>query len=234
MAKRGLFGKKVRSTVSEQSCPPAPQPLNTYHSSITTLQLRDFKKCLIDGNLSALVISGEPDYSLLRRAWSNILSEYSDAIGNAEYKLYVSTYRDVVELELKYESVRGGIALLRTGIYSKFVHETLNRDLQHKFTFNYKDEASYMAELDKAERRSKGIRVAIDLKTLQLDALEKKHKDGRKIDEKYFDAILISLSDHARFEITDSITVSVFCERLRRYNAYCEQLKTSKQWQPKK
>jgi hypothetical protein len=36
--------------------------------------------------------------------------------------------------------------------------------------------------------------------------------------------MLITISDHAKYEITDDITVFQFCERIRRYNSLIEKL----------
>lgn len=178
--------------------------------------------------MAALVIIGEPDYTELRRAWSNILGEYSDAVGNAEYRIYVGVFKEVTELELKMNAIMAAIDVLRMGVYSRYLCDALNKDLRASFRFNYKDPASFQAEVEKAYRRSKAIKLQLDLREMHLRALEAKHTDGKKPDRRYYDAILVSLSDHAKYEITESITVSKFCERLKRYNAHCEQLKSRK------
>lgn len=228
MAKRWSFGRKERSTVMAPTSPKEPQPLSTYHSSIDTLPLCRFIDCIVDNNLAALVITGEPNYNELRRAWSNILGEYSDAVGNAEYRVYVSVFKEVTELELKLSAITSAIDILRQGIYSRYLCDALNKDLRASFRFNYKDPASFQAEVEKAYRRSKAIKVQLDLKEMHLRSLEAKHTDGKRPDRRYYDAILVSLSDFAKYEITESITVSKFCERLKRYNAHCEQLKSRK------
>lgn len=228
MNKRRLFGKKVASTNTELNSLPVPKQSNIYRS-ITTLPLNRFIDVVVDGNLYALVET--PDNHTvtiedLTVVWSGILSEYTEAIGNAEYKHYVSVYKELSAIKLKYSLIIQAIDILKTGVYSKIICDFLNSELKCNCVFNYKDEKSYINELDKCFRRSKSIKIQIDLKQLQFDAVASKHKEGKKPDRKYYDAVLISLSDHAKYEIRDDITVSKFCERINRLNKHYETLKS--------
>jgi len=227
----------------KQSHPEAPQ-LNLYQS-ISELPLSRFIDAVVDNNLFSLIKSGnaQPDMLQLSAAWKNILDEYTEAMGSHEYKLYISLLREKEQLIIDYNLIRALVYamhnvqdyIISEGFvvdndvisFQKESGKSISDILRYNFVFNNKDNTSYRSELDKAIRRSGIIKIQIDLKAMALEAIQKKNiKSGGKMDRKYFDSILITISDHAKYEITESITVSKFCERIKRYNNYCEQLKT--------
>lgn len=227
MKKRLLpFGKKLASTSTESQPAPAPIPSLSIYQSIDKLPLHRFVDCIVDNNLHSLVIEGKPTELQLQEAWNNILSEYTEAIGNHEYRIYISLYKEISLLKLSYNQIITSIEMLRV-VYSEYLCQQLNNLLKTSCKFNYKDQNSYQEELSKCLRRSKSIKISIDLKVLQFDAIQKKHfgKEEQKYTRGYFDSILINLSDHAKYEIHESITVSKYCERIKRFNKYIETLK---------
>ena len=211
----------------------------SYHKSIDNLPLNKFIDCLVDNNLSALTISGFPTEQQLTEAWAVIINQYTDIIGSHEYKMYVSMFKEVALLKLTLQQINIIIAkedkekgikpgILRLG-YDEFFAGEINRLLGTSCRFNWNDQKSYYAELDKCVNRSKAIKIQLDLKLLKFEAIEKKNTQSAvtKIDRQYFVSILITLSDHAKYPILDNIKMSEYCERIKRFNIYCEQLKKS-------
>ncbi len=163
-------------------------------------------------------------------AWFKILQEYTEAIGNSEYSVYKNLFLTVGQLTNKYQqiiSLCGVDGILRVA-YSKYLCEELNRLLGTNFKFNFRDESQYLKELDRCLNRASAIKIQLDLKLLQLYALkEKESKNGVvKQDRAYYISVMIQLSNHAKYNISDTITVMEYATRLKQYKEYVESLKT--------
>lgn len=223
------YGKKGRFTRSGQlgkTTPPAPS-LNMYQS-IQTLPLNRFVDCYVDNNLYALVISGHPDPVVLRAVWDKIFQEYTEKGSSSEYTLYRNVLREIGIMQTTYDQIHTLVPFLKD-IYCKYLCDELNDLIQMKCTFNPEDPATYRAELDKCLRRTSGLKMRIDLKRIQFDGLLKKFEGKNKGADKkkgrdYFMSILISLSDHAKYQIQDTITVFEYLERIERANDYYDKL----------
>lgn len=246
---RAKLWQSLKKGATTGSLPPAALPgqlpLSLYQS-ISTLPLSKFIECTVDNNLYALIISGAPsDFTLLQIAWANISQEYSEALGSNEYKLFTSLYKEVSLLKIEYESIHILVDSLRSiqeyillnnyQVTDEIISiqqslcKHLNDTMRTSCRFNNMDDASYQEELNKCIRRSKSLKIKLDLKLLAFEAIQKKNNNtGEKMDRKYFDSILITISDFAKYEIGENITVSKYCERIKRYNQYCESLKSKR------
>lgn len=207
-----------------------------YHQSITTLPLNKFIQVVVNDNLFAIVISGaypssETEMILLKEelaiAWEKIRLEYIDAIGDQEHQFYVNTYKECALLAATYGQIQIAINALtlanERGVYFEQFYVELNKTLRTSLPFSETDFVKNAELLKRANSRSKGIKLQLDLKQSQLDSLTPA-QSSKKPTEKYYQSILISLSDHAGFMITDNITTFEFCERLRRLNHYVNSL----------
>lgn len=246
MAKQWQSSKKDATTASSPAAAlQQEQPLLNIYQSISNLPLSIFIDCIVDNNLHALIISGTAsDPYQLHKAWSNIMQQYSEAIGAGEYKVYLSLFREVSLLQLDYSAVHHMVECMKTiqeyivlkdfncldeiFTHQQKVGEALNAILKTACKFNNKDCGSYYEELNKCIRRSASIKIKLDLKLLAFEAIQNKNKNGGVMDRAYFDSMLITISDHAKYEIGENITVSKYCERIKRYNQYYESLKSSK------
>lgn len=208
----------------------------SYHQTIDELPLNRFIDCMVDNNLSALIISGLPTIQQLQSAWENIFSDYIERIGTNEYRIYVALYKEINLLKVTIDQIniiaqRGDEANdMKPGIlrlmYSEYFANELNILLKTTCRFNYKDFKSYHAELDKCINRSKAFKIKLDLKLMNFEAIEKKNKGNTgKADRQYFVSILVTLSDYAKYQIADNIKMSEYCERLKRFNMACENQK---------
>jgi hypothetical protein len=192
--------------------------------------LRRFIDCTVDGNLYALVISGHPTYEQLAAAWSIIQQEYADVMGDYEYQMYVFLFRDVKVLETTLFLIHWLVGQLKEVYYDEFANR-LNALLFTNFKFDHTSPAQYFKELARCINRSKGLKIDLDLKIKQLEVMQKQRQEqgeGKKPTREYYQAILITLSDHAKYPIQDSITVYEFGERMRRFDSYCKQMEKMK------
>jgi hypothetical protein len=89
---RSLFGRKDTTGSTDQPQPPLQpeSPSATFYRSISNLPLFKYRDCTVNGNLSALIISGFPPESELRSAWLDIQQEYADVIGDNEQRNYLN------------------------------------------------------------------------------------------------------------------------------------------------
>ena len=195
------------------------------HEKICDLPLTKFIDCIVDGNLSSLTISGYPTEEQLVTAWGNILAEYSELIGTDEYRMYVQLYKEVNIIKITLSQITIAINIIRVIRDDYFVAE-INKLLGTTCKFNWSDQGSYQAECNKCVNRSAALKIKLDLKNLQFEAIEKKNTGtGEKLERQYFTSILITLSDHVKYRIEDTIKMSEYCDRLKRFSDYCEQIK---------
>lgn len=226
---RSLFGKRDSTGSMDQPQPPLPpeSPSATFYRSISNLPLYKYRDCVVNGNLSALIISGFPPESELRLAWLDIQQEYADVMGDSEQRNYLNALKEVNLLNCTLHQIN--ICVEWIGKCLPFLpNETaqqavvrfttdLNNFLDAAFVFNHNDPERYKDNLVKAERRSKGIKLSLDVAMANEEAL-RPAGDKQKPDDAYFQNILINLSDAAGYYITDTITVLEFAQRIKRLN----------------
>lgn len=222
MKKKLLQSGKKEQGISSEKTPDTTPLSNTFYRSIIDLPLRNFITCAVDGNLSALVISGFPNPLELELAWVDIQQEYSDAIGHNEAKLYISVLKEIILTEGKLSLIETTVKIL-SQIHSVELCKQLNKLCETSFAFDPENEEKYFNELQRCINRSKSLKIKADLKRGQFEAIKKKFEGkGEKLTREYFASILITLSDHAKYPVTDSITVYEYAERLRRFNLFIE------------
>jgi hypothetical protein len=169
------------------------------------------------------VITGNPDQVELKAAWLDIQSEYADAIGNSEYRLFVNLMKEVIVLGTTLDQINVLVSLLEE-YYHIEIHQRLNKLLNATIALDPTDPDKYKAGLKGAIMRSKSIKIKLDLKNIQLKDIQAKMEEpGKKPEREYFHSVLITLSDHAKYQIADNITVYEYCDRVKRFVKYCEQ-----------
>lgn len=219
--------RKRESIESAKPSTPIDKDIQSseWYRSIVQLPLNRFIDAAVDSNLSALIVRGFPARHDLYEAWQNIISEYSDALGDAENKLYLSLSKEVAILSITLKQIEMLIKVLSDVYYPPFVDE-LNKMLRIKYQFDPSDPEDYGKKLKSCFNRSRSIKIEIDLKSSRLQAMEEKHASKKSpYTRQYFQSVLITISDYAKYQIPDTITVYEYCERLRRFNDYCEQMK---------
>lgn len=227
MKKHLRFTKKKTSSPLPKSNPSVQKdiPLSKWYQSIYELPLFRFEDCFINNNLSALVISGYPLPETLSDTWTGILQEYADAMGNSEHQMYINLMREVEILRMDVECIKVLVSTLRL-VYSKYFCEQLQEMTNTTCKFDWNDQDNFQKEVDKCERRAKSFKINYDLKKSEFENVRKKieAKSDKKIDKNYFTGVLIMLSRHNNYRITKDITVNEYCEYIRQFNNYCENL----------
>lgn len=227
-----LSSKKDMSIDTTQ--PTSPSPTDTtlcrYYQHISELPLSRFKDVSVNGNLAALIISGYPTPEQLHDAWAKINIQVSDAVGNQEHKLYVSLTKQVSVLEASYWQIQEVGKLLNMAceikIFPADIYRELNRLTQSNFPFSADDHETNTKNIKRCLNRAKSIFIRIEMLRQQLEAHHEKQTTG-KVTQEWFTQMLITLSDHAKFQIPETIMTYEFYERIRRYNDYYERVKSS-------
>ena len=217
---------KSESTGASQNTPLNSDnntPMPNWYRNIHELPLKRFETCIVDGNLAALVISGFPSPDDLAAAWKSIINDYSDMMGNAEYKVYTGLFKEVAILKITYDQISIILSVLRKQYVPYFCDE-LRELLSVNFPFDTANMEQYDADLDRCERRSKAIKIRLDLKQAEFDAIEAKFsKEGKvQYDHNFFISVLIKLSKHNGYKITNDITVAEYCNYMKEYKKYFE------------
>lgn len=223
---RWLFTRKQAN--GSTATPSTPIEIATQSSkwylSITDLPLNKYIECVVDGNLSALIISGYPTQEQLEAAWLDIAEQYADAMGDAEHRMYIKLYKELVYLNIEYKQILSLIEVLTIVVYKPF-EQKLNELLFTNFSFT----ANREKELDTCFRLSKSTLLKIDMKKAQLDGLKEKGDDTDKTPTReYFQSILITLSDYSKYPVQETITTYQFCERVKRFTQFVEKQKAEK------
>ncbi len=180
----------------------------------------------VDGNIYAFIKHGTPPEKDLVETEQRLRLQYADAIGNSEYKMYYSLLAEITDKEITLVQIESLITALRSVYCDSFIN-SLNRLLSNaNLVLDVSKPEQYDKTLDRALRRSRSIKMAIDLKKLTIEKLETKYNQwGSKATREHYYGLLIELSNDAGFHLTESISVFEMCDRLKRYNKKTETLK---------
>jgi hypothetical protein len=180
---------------------------------------------VVDGNLTALTISGYPTQEQLESAWIEIAEQYAEMMGDAEHKMYIKLYKELVFLNIEYQQILSLIEVLTIVVYKPF-EQKLNELLFTNFSFTTNREK----DLDTCHRLSKSTLLKIDMKKAQLDGLKEKWEEttDKTPTREYFQSVLITLSDYAKYPVQETITTFEFCERVKRFTQFVEKQKAEK------
>lgn len=199
------------------------------YTSITELPLSKFIEVYVDNNLYALVIEGEADLEKLNEAWNVIVEQYNAALGDEEQKMYQLLLADLTNLTIDYTIINELVQVLVLRYHKPFADE-INSILRTSFAFNWDKPEQYREELKRCERRSNSIKTQIKLKQAEFDSIEKRVTDknenpNSKPSREYFISVLINLSNHSKYQISENINVYEFCTRIRNLNEYLSSIK---------
>jgi hypothetical protein len=194
---------------------------SVFYRHIIDLPLNRFIQVAINSDFSALVISGEPTEEELSHAWGTIMQEYSEAIGDQETRLQFNLFTEINKLQLKIDQVALIVSILRKYYVPAFAKE-LNKLLITNLVFDINNREDYDRKLQQAINKSKGFKIALDLKLDQYAAMQGKEVKSEAVSKEYFYSVLITLSNQAKYQIPDTITVFEFCERIKRFNKEME------------
>jgi len=153
--------------------------------------------------------------------------QFTDAMGSNDHKVYVQLTKEVAVLEATYWQIEELAKLLKMccemKVFPSEVYKELNRLTNSNFPFSSDDHETNAKNIKRCINRSKSMLIRIQLLNGQLEAHHQKQTTG-KVTVAWFLQMLITLSDHAKYPVQDSITTFEFCERIKRFNQYHEQL----------
>lgn len=221
------FSKKAQNTSStqqKQSLNPESSQLNLYRS-IGRLPLNVFINCVVDKDYSGLVISGTATQSEFLEAWADLNSQYAEIMGDAEYKVYSALYKELAILTLKVAEIEAIIEVLSYFPYYP-LFEKLNEHLSVSWQYDYSNVEEYEKLLKRAYNRSREFVIRLESKKIAFDSMQSKFKEGKPPTREYFNSMLISLSDHVKYRISDDITVFEFCQRVNNLSKHLEKWQT--------
>lgn len=199
----------------------AASPSGKLYRSINELPLHKFIDCYIDNNLHALIIEGKATDAELENAWAQLSDQYTTAAGDAEYRIYLDLYKEVIALAADLQTAEALIGILQQS-YSKEINIALNELVGTSVLLEGMSTETYQKQLAIIYKRSRALKLKYDLKMVQFEAMQKKFTGDKseKPTRDYFDSMLITLSDHAGYQLTDRISTYEYCERLKRLQQY--------------
>jgi hypothetical protein len=209
-----------------QKASPDQLPANVY-STIEKTPLDRFITCIVDQDLTALIIEGEADEATLAIAWSFLFLDYLDASKEVKARYEFELVRDLSILRARVAIVDTILALFQTVFVEEAVKE-LNR-LEIFVSLDPSNPESYREGLE--EIRTRGAEFVIDanLKQIELEELEKAKKDepAQKIDRQYFVNILGRIATFRRVAVirTSELVVAEF---IAAFNEFLDHLNQGK------
>jgi hypothetical protein len=221
-----LFGliTKIRSYFTPYTKTDAitAQTLKLYQN-IYELPLRVFIACLIDKKYELLVIEGEYNEEQAMKAWTNLISEYSNAINPTESKLKIETILNAVNIEGRLGVIENTIELLTScgDVVKESVYPML-------FKFGYP-----LPRLPYSlENLAKVLKIFIGhykLESHKYSILKNQTTDESENKDEYswdsFQSILTTISLTMKMPPIDiqQITTGQFCTYVSQFNNYVKQ-----------
>lgn len=178
------------------------------------LPLEIFKDCLIDNDLTGLIIEGWAPPEKLEEVWKKIYVQYCELSQSPSFNEVFLLNKKIEDIRAKIHIANLSIKLLQLG-YDKEIVEVLNSlalvcDLKPE-----DDKITTVKKLNSVVAQMKKWFPELKQKEKELAALR---KDGAgKTDHEYFDSWLDIMSSERGYQVEASrITVSRFCRALIR------------------
>lgn len=202
------------------------QPAAWYHTCDQCL-LDLFKRCLFQGDLSALIISGNPSIEDLAEAWGNIYAEYLD-LNNDNETLYILLLQceiakltnDLVEIDT---ALRFLSTALLPGMAMAYRPELVDVLKSHEFDypFNINNREEFQQNIREVDSRLSPLRLRLEMSSKEYaDYIAS--KGDQSIDFNYFDKMLsrIARFRHVSVIRASEITVKEFVLMVQDYLDY--------------
>lgn len=178
-------------------------------------------------------MQGCPTEQELEGSWQEIETQYSEAMGSGDHRVYFSLHKQILQKEISLRQVNLAIMYLQNieqvkkhpaGVvtFEKFLNETFYTDVH----LDLDDEEDYDERIGVWRNMKASILLNIDLKRMEYDAIGEKLKSGgSKPTRAYFQTILLNMSDYAGYLVDDKMSTFEFCERFRRLEKFLEKNK---------
>lgn len=219
-------GSQQASNSIPLSTPPAlaSSPLIIYRH-ISEIPLYLFEDAICDDKIHSIVVSGHPTEQELADAWNDLLIQYNERLGDSESRLFFSLHKQILQKEITLQQVDLAIVMLKEAYVPELL-EFLNGVFFTRATIDAEDCEDRDRKLNMFKNQKASIRMAIDMKRIQYEAIKKKKGSaGQKPDHAYFQTNLLNLSDFAKYEVTNRISVFQYTERMHRLIKFLETVK---------
>ena len=185
----------------------------TLYLTIDELPLDRFIRCVCDGDLKALIISGDHDDMILYAAWETIYEQYVDALKDKDQMYILKLTKQINALEFDIKLIQ--LCIKRLSVeHSPEVLAALKKIILVKGSFNPDDAEQYAKDLSVAVTRSKSLILEIENKKGELNRITPK-KASDKMDRTAFDALIVRISKYMQFKVDKKeTTVSEFVQMI--------------------
>lgn len=205
MIKRGLLGL---------------QRYSLYHTC-DTLPLDRFIRCLCQGDLTALTITGRVPKNILAVTWDRIYMEYVELDGATNTVYLNHLRRDLMLLGSKIDRVYTIVRALDI-LFDKRLVAELN-DLGLPFKYDHLDQVRYRKDLMSSINYVAPWKLEYTQLEKELNAIVTENESGVKVDRSYFDRVLARLSKYYGYQVqARKISVTEFVIMLKEYMDYLE------------
>lgn len=187
------------------------------YESISKLPLGKFVDCYVDGKFEVLIIEGEPTKDELAAAWDKVLTQFFDAMGTAEQRLYMNLLKEVNILVATINQAKTLINVMRE-MYARPLGKLLNKILGARIKWPESGREEINKHLNRCESMIKPIEMKLAFKEPALKQLQKKMEAGtnNKPSWEYFDRLLNLLEENFSVPIDYNIVTSRFCDKVKR------------------
>ena len=185
----------------------------TLYLTIDELPLDCFIRCTCDGDLKALIITGDHDDMILYTAWESIYEQYVDALKDKDQMYILKLTKKINALEFDIKLIQ--LCIKRLSVeFSADVLAALKKVIPVPGKFNPDDAEQYAKDLSIAVTRSKSLILEIENKKGELSRVTPK-KASEKMDRTAFDALIIRISKYMQFKVDKKkTTVSEFVQMI--------------------
>lgn len=183
------------------------------------LKLNIFVKILTDGEITKLIIEGEPPILELEKAWNKIYSEYCSLTNSSNYTYVFKLNKEIFELKSKVLAVKLALQSL------VYIDTPEAIEVLRKCGYKYEPQNKEKC-IKNIHSRIKTDEVRMELKVKELeDYMSKQKNTNTKIKESDFTQSLITLSKYMGTMLqAANITVTEYCTILNQYTSYCDTL----------
>lgn len=205
------------------------QSIGEVYTSLSDIKLRVFIDCIVDSDYSGLIKSGNPSQADLSQAWKKIFFQYRDLMKNDQEMLYLTVLKELGQLEADISLLTCFLSIIERQLAPSWMVKAVNEILESQYEFDPGKTEQFQKEINSARSRMKSIVIRKKLLDEQRKGLDSAIvSQGKGMDRDFFSTMLIILSDHAKYVISDNITAFEFCERFRRFKAHVDSINVKK------
>jgi hypothetical protein len=192
-------------------------------TTIHKLPLNIFIDALVDSDFTGLILEDEPTQEEILQVWGDLVTEYTEALGDDGQKQYVKASTIYQQAHIRYELVNNYIELLNNWYVPRWAQD-LNRLVGAGFKFDPSNKEAYRELLKRCYNRNQGNLMHVELAKMELESVAKLQagKDGKGTapDRAYFTKVLTNLWEFMGDHVPDTISTYQFCVLVNRLSDY--------------